>query len=239
MDGTPSRSSASGESFIPETPPTKKARSKLWAYDHASHQLLNDKGDSGIESVGYAALWAGVCKGNNQVAFFSESADEQSIHNRGIACSRNAETLQKAIEKLKDSNYAKIIDEDIYKKAMKEANALLPHCIMLNGCDIPTESAGGVASIRSGSTIVRDKTMVTSAAAAMYAWLVQPESPLRGLLSLLSGNGLFYVTQVHEKLGRAYIAEKKVSVADYASECKERLCGSKASTIDDVGTLCD
>jgi hypothetical protein len=233
-------SSVSGESAFPETPPSKKAcRSKLWAYDHATHQLLNDKGDSGIETVGLSPLWAGVCKGNSQVAFFSESADESSQHNRGIACSRNAETLQKSIEKLKHSDYVKIIDPVIYKKAMAEATMLLPHCVVLNGCDIPTESSGGVAAIRSGSTIVRDKAAVSASAAAMYTWLTQEESALRGLLGLLSGNGLFYVTQVHEKIGRAYLSEKNISVGEFASECKERLCGAKSSSTDDVGSLCD
>ena len=63
-----------------------------------------------------------------------------------------------------------------------------------------------------------------AAAEALYAWLNKDKSPLRQLIALLSGGGIFYVAQCHEKTHRAYIQEKRVSKEVFQEMNTKRLC---------------
>ena len=95
FDGASAGSPGSSDSLA--TPGQKQKRRKLWTYDHASHVLLNDNGASGIENTSLHELYSVCSKGNKAVAFFTELCDETNQHSRGIAHSRNAETLQKKL----------------------------------------------------------------------------------------------------------------------------------------------
>jgi hypothetical protein len=217
------------------TPGPKQKRRKLWSYDHASHIFLNDAGMSGIEKVTLKELFSVCSKGNKAVAFFSELCDETSTHNRGIAHSRNAETMQKTIEKLNSARYRKLIKGSILDKAKQELGSLLAHVQILNASDMPTEGTGSLSTIRVGGSC-REETDVDAAAQKMHAWLSSDKSALRSLICALSAGGLFYVTQVHEKVARAYIDQKRVTKEEYIAECVARLCRD-SSTVNDMNGM--
>ena len=205
------------------TPGPKQKRRKLWSYDHASHVFLNDAGTSGVEKATLKDLYSVCSKGNKAVAFFTELCDETSKHARGIAHSRNAETLQKSIEKLESDQYQKLIQPGVLDKAREELDSLITHARILNASDMPTEGTGSLSTIRAGAT-PREESEVAEAAKKIHSWLSLDKSSLRSLICALSSGGLFYVTQVHEKVARAYIDQKNVTAEQYVQECVARLC---------------
>ena len=216
-------------------PGPKQKRRKLWSYDHASHVLLNDAGTSGVEKATLKDLYSVCSKGNKAVAFFSELCDESSKHARGIAHSRNAETMQKCIEKIDSARYHKLLRPAVLDKVREEADALIIHAKVLNASDMPTEGSGSLSTIRVGAAS-REETDVEEAAKKIHSWLSLDKSPLRSLICALSSGGLFYVTQVHEKVARAYIDQKNVTAQQYVQECVARLCRD-TSVVNDMDGL--
>ena len=214
------------------TPGPKQKRRKLWSYDHASHVFLNDAGTSGLEKATLKELYSVCSKGNKAVAFFTELCDETSKHARGIAHSRNAETMQKCIAKLDSDRYRKLIQSGVMAKVQGELDSLRTHAKVLDASDMPTEGTGSLSTIRVGAT-ARDDSEVEEAAKEIHTWLSRDKSSLRSLICALSSGGLFYVTQVHEKVARAYISEKNVTVEQYTQECVARLCRD-SSVINDM-----
>ena len=161
FDGASPGSPGSSDSLA--TPRQKQKRRKLWTYDHTSHVLLNDNGTSGIENTSLHELYSVCSKGNKAVAFFTDLCDETNHHSRGIAHSRNAETLQTTIEKLKPARYMKLIRPDVVAKAVEELDALIIHCKILNASDMPSEGSGSLSAIRARVT-PRDESEVEEAA---------------------------------------------------------------------------
>ena len=192
----------------------KPKRRKLCRHDHASLLFLDDSGVGLIDQCSLQAVWASVRFGNINCAFHSEAADILSVYNRGVAHSRNAETLERTIYCLQGPGFSDLINPVIYEPAMKEAATLLPFCSTLN--------CKNSLLLLPGDSLSR-RTAVIEAAGAVYDWLHDSESVLRRLISAFSGGGLFYVTHVHAKVNQAYVTQQSVSKDEYTSECLARL----------------
>ena len=74
-------------------------------------------------------LWKATAAGNRKAAYHSHlcaSIDGDAWH-VGAGVSMTAAAVQMAIEKLKSDNVKAVLREELYAKAMAEANRILPH----------------------------------------------------------------------------------------------------------------
>ena len=185
--------------------PSKK-RVCLRHYDLVPAQMLNAMGASGIEKAPMKTLWETMLKGNKATAYFSEYCSEDADR-QAIALSRFCEVMVAAIRRLQDPLSNKVIQEKVYAEASKEASELLPYLLKLNrgrsGGSAPS-TIRGLAYASSGADAV-DPTEVRLAAEHVYDWLKKDKSMLRSIVAFLSGSGLYYVAQCHEKSSRAFL----------------------------------
>ena len=158
-----------------------------------------------------------------------------------MAVSRLCEVLSLLRIELEQPTYKKHIAASLYGPAMKELEDLKNHLPALTCKDAITPEGEddtmtvGKLNYRMNATIAeaRDEKTVKPAAEALYAWLSKGKSSLRELIALLSGGGLFYVAQCHEKTHRAYLSQKRPTKEKFVEINTKRLCtgGKKA----DVG----
>ena len=86
-----------------------------------------------------------------------------------------------------------------------------PHLLIINQGDSARELradtlkqaayAGGAVAVTTNDAAKR-----VNAINALYAWLQEPKSHLRGAMAMLSAGGIFFVAQAHERSIRAYMA---------------------------------
>ena len=210
-------------------------RTKLFPYDSAAAQLLNPYGSSTVSTLTPQALWSAVKKGNKKAAFHSELAAKETTggeYRVGVGISRTAGTLVEAIDKLKSDHVKALIKEDLWKKAMDEADTLLPHLQRLNaGKGTEGNSAGGssFAALKKRRANPSDSAgslgSLDDASAAVHAWFRKPQSPLRGILSILSADGAFYSGHVAEKVARSWIEVENVKEDQFLRAAKARHSG--------------
>ena len=216
-------------------PPMPKRSKVLKSYDQSPHQLLNSQGESGIERVELKDLNNAMSQGNKGAEFFSELYnDDKKL--KGTAVSRNAEVVHASIVRLESPLYAKWISEKVLKEVKTEMAPIKQACVVLMaGKSIPVNtSAKSVGNIAYGGSaiIYKEEQEVVDAARVLYQWLVKPDSKFRTLLHFLSGSGIFFVAQCHEKTHRAWIAHANdgalktgaVSEEEYVEIAKLRLC---------------
>ena len=185
--------------------PAKK-RVCLRNYDHVPAQMLNPMGESGIEQASLKYLWETMQKGNKATSYFSEYCSEDTGR-QAIAFNRFCEVMPAAIERLQASISAQFLKPAIYDEAMKEAKAMMPHLAVLNrgrASGVATSSIRGSAYASSPSSST-DPAAVREAAEHIYDWLKKEKSMLRFLVAFVSGSGIFYVAQCHEKSSRAFL----------------------------------
>ena len=210
-------------------------RMKLKPYDLLPGQVLNPMGVSGVETIPLDKLAYVQKKGNKTVPHFSELCDLDPKR-KAIAMSRISEVNLKTGAKLELPVYKNNINAKLYNAAMAEFKVLKPTFEMLMGKGHAGPDAEDTVSsvIYVTASEYKETASVDEAAAKLHAWLMQPQSKWRSLVSLLSGGGVFYVASVHEKSHRAYIAHGEaapVPVADYQKWCRLRLCGEGAAAI--------
>ena len=218
----------------------KDKRKALRTYDLAPCQLVNGMGESAIGSVDLPTLYEVLEKGNKAVAYFSELCSDDDTRKQ-VAVSRLCEILQSTRKMLDQPAYKKYIEKKLFDAAMKELNELGPHLPILISKE-PTKTDDKNEEMTIGRLNYamnkddkeeekKEEPQVEEAAKAMHKWLSKPKSDLRSLLALLSGNGLFYVAQCHEKSHRAYLQQgcKRGSSneADFVAMNKKRLCQVK------------
>ena len=215
----------------------KRVMLKRW--DHASVQGLDPAGVSVIEGLSLENLWKVVEAGNKAVAFYSNLASKEDTR-VGIGLSQAAQALEAAIAKLNQPMMKKLIDPGAMAKAQAEATKLLPALKALNqgkeGTStkdgVPTwssmkrksEAASGPHETPGGGHIEID-----AAAKIYFDWLHQPTSPLRSILSLLSGGGVYYAAAVHEKVSRAWAIPNNKTVDDVQRAAKARKTAASGS----------
>jgi hypothetical protein len=167
------------------------------------------------------------------------------VYRIGVGLSRTAEAMISAIQRLKEPKYKKLLDKDLYKAALDEASQLLPVLEIINagkGTEGGGEAPTGFAALRrlqfqekveGPSPAARKK-----AAAAFYEYLKKESTPLRGMLALLSGGGIFYSGAVAEKTARAWIVTNdiKLSSVEAAIEARARSVAAPVSAQQDDST---
>ena len=117
-----------------------------------------------------------------------------------------------------------------FRKADLEAKALEPYLSILNAgkgseesAEAPTGFAGLRKSMGSSQKPPPDARAVEAAAENFHAWLSKDQSPLRGVLYLLSGAGVFFAAHAAEKTARGWVLHKPASKDDAIRAAKARI----------------
>ena len=104
-----------------------------------------------------------------------------------------------------------LLQKEVLDAVKEEADNLYPHLKLLNqgpqGRTPSTQTirAAAYASSSSNSRTPETITAQKQAAKELRKWLCEEKSKLRGVIHALSGNGIFFVAQTHEKAARAYV----------------------------------
>ena len=178
---------SSMEENKPEPP---KKRVCLRHYDLVPSQMLNPMGESGIEQASLKYLWETMQKGNDATPYFSYYCSKD-MGRQAIALSMFCEVMLAAIERVQVSISSSILKQAIYDEAMQEAQALKPYLIVLH------------RSFDAASSSISPTRR--EAAEYIYDWFQKDGSILRSLVAFLSGAGIFYVAECHEKSSRAFL----------------------------------
>ena len=123
-------------------------------------------------------------------------------------------TIAECIKALKHDHIRQLFKEELVKKAMQEADALLPHLGRLNAGKGFSEGGGqGFSALKkrfaSGDTKPSaTETELKESVQAFHGWLSQERSALRGMLSVLDGNRAFCAGHVAEKVARGWVTHK-------------------------------
>ena len=215
----------------------QEKRTMLRPWDTAAAQLLNPYGCSDVLAMSLPEIWRAVSEGSAKARFHSELAATEGTggnYRVGVGLSRFAETLLVAIKQLGENNIGLLLKEEPLRKAMAEADELAPSLKILavgKGRQAGTDSSGiGFGKLRKEKAKLKDAPGhtpqdVEAATRAVHAWLMKPESPLRGVLSILSSGGAFYSGNVADKVARAWVAQKPAPVEDAVAAALARACG--------------
>ena len=197
-------------------------------------------------------LWSYIASGTKYIQYHSELAAKSEHvdfeggddYRVGVGLSRHAGLLVNMIERLRTDVYLRaILDKDAYKKAMTEGLALLPHLQTLNfgkgSVHRGEQENVGLRGLRKRG---RDDELkefpseadIDAAVVEVFAWLERSQSPLRGLLVVLSAGGLPYAAMAGERTLRAWIqggnaTSERAQVAAKAVR-KARMKGSGGSS---------
>ena len=99
---------------------------------------------------------------------------------------------------------SKLLAEAPLQLAKEEAAGLRGHLQILNAGLASSAYTGGFSPLKRKRTAAPVATMPTedelrAAAAAVHGWLQKPASPLRAILTILCGKGVFFAAHVVEK----------------------------------------
>jgi len=180
-------------------------RQKLRTYDLVPAQALNAMGVSRIESISLPALKDLVSAGNKAAAFFSEYADPDPAR-QGIAISRMAQVMIEVIDRLGGDIAKKVLNEKVLEEASKEAIALKPYLVTLNGGMNTTTTSNSMKYASKIQNVAPSVENIKKAAGFVCEWLNKSDSYLRALLAFLSGGGLYFAAACHEKTSRAFMS---------------------------------
>lgn len=220
----------------------KQKRVKLKAYDAVAAQLLNPYGPSMEKNMSLKELWHAVTEGNNAATFHSELAATEltgGVYRVGVGISRVAESLIAAIHALEEPMLKRLLRDAPLAAALNEGKQLEKSLVILNagkGSERTGEELAGFGKFRAAAAQPeappqQSETAVKRAAAELHAWLSLEKSPLRAVLALMSGHGVFYAAQVNEKVARGWIHHKPATLADVeAAALARRGQGAGASS---------
>jgi len=204
-------------------------RFKLKRYDHLSAQALKPFGVSDLDKADLKTLWSIIVNGSKTVKYFAEWPDKDPWR-KGIAVSRLAEVMTAAIKTLQDEKFARLLDAKILQSALDEATKLEPSLRILNaGKGTQATSRVTLSNLGAPKQKQRSESEVATAATALYAWLKQPRSTLRALMSFMSQGGVFYAGSVAEKAARAYVLHGEEDEKSFVQAAITRACNSKAA----------
>ena len=215
-------------------------RVMLRPWDTAAAQVLNPYGRSSVIDMSQAELWKAVAEGSAKARFHTELAattETGGNYRVGIGLSRMAGTYLANIEELRKSDVARLLKQEPLQLALAEAEHLEPSLKILyagKGSQFMADSAAiGFGRVRQERSKQKDgpkhsQEEVEKAAADMHAFLSKPTSPLRAIMSILSGGGVFYAGNVIDKVGRAWVAHKPAGVDDAKTAAVARASGAGA-----------
>ena len=213
-------------------------RVKLYPYDQIGAKLFNPFGESVITRAPLEDLWKTTTNGSKKVAFYSLLAADQTKDSWrvGAGISITAQSILAAIEQLELQRFQKVIVKELYEKAMTEATALKPVLEVLNfgkGGEKDTGASSSLSSLKrkkqdsAPAKPMPTEPAVNDAIKKLHDWLQQKQSPLRGLLTIVAGEGTFYAAHCAEKTARACISCKPASVEDWKAAANTRRKSAK------------
>ena len=224
--------------------PTER-RTKLRSYDATAAQLLNPYGASCAQHMSIKEIWTAVAEGSYKAMFHSELAATETTggaYRVGVGLSRVAESLLCAITQLQSEVYQKVLLPDLLKAALSEGKNLEPHLKVLNaGKGGKAEETTALGFNKARAAHSREKMapqhsqeQVKQAAVFVHKWLLVKKSPLRSLISVLSGHGAFYAAQMNDKVARGWVEHKPATRQD-AEEAAEARRAKDASGVAGTG----
>ena len=182
----------------------KVRRTKLYKYDAVASQLFDHHGLSINKSLSTKELWAAAARGSVKAAFHTELAADDStggFYRIGVGVSQSAGTMLTAIQQLRDTDVAMLLNEKWLKVAMVEAADLEPHLRVLNagkGSEGQAEESSfsnlkkrRISCAQSSSCGQTSAEAVKAASEAVHKWLTSKTSPLRGDFEDPWGRGYF------------------------------------------------
>ena len=205
-------------------------RLRLRRADYAGSQIFQPHAPSTIEKAPLKELWQVVRTGNKWTEFYSYLAHPESLR-QGVAISKFAQTLKRAIAHFREAQMKHILKDTIYERVQVVVDALHPHLEVLDGGYNYKSNSGGFAKL--GRTIsTKGEAEVQKACAALYVWLKKPEDAFRAYLQIMSGAGVVYAAQCEEKVLRAAVVAGGYSESALSSAAKQRLCTDAGASMD-------
>ena len=190
--------------------------------DYAAAVLRATTQPSPIETTSLPVLWDKMVRGSRYAEYHSYLVDPDPVR-RGVGLSQTCATIKGAILMFRMPRVARMLKEDVYASIKEVADALWPHLETLDG---GRRARPGSMAAMTQEAPGRTEAEVKEAVAGLHAWLVKPVCPLRSYLCIMSGSGTVYTAQVEEKVLRAYVSEKQVTVEELAAIAMKRLCTS-------------
>ena len=203
-------------------------RKALRHYDLVPMQLINPMGESGVGVIDLVKLWELLNNGNKGVECFSNLCFEDAAR-RNIGISQLSEVLMHLCNRVTTCKYLPMLLRPEVLTAVKaEAERLYPLLKLLNqgpqGRTPSTQTIRAAAYASSSSNSRTPETIAAQRQAAkeLRKWLCEEKSKLRGMTHALSGNGIFFVAQTHEKAARAYVHHGSGSEEAFLSAVESR-----------------
>ena len=203
-------------------PKTKEDRcAKLYPYDSVAALMLEPFGESAVDSMSLEQVWPGMVKGNKRAAYHSHLAASQETDgwHVGAGVSLTAAALLAAIKNLKEGDTQKLIMPSLYEKVMQEVKQLEPILEALN-FGKGSATATPTSSFRDAKRMkLTASTPVTGASTSA----IDPESALRSMLFILSGNNSYCAGHVAELVACAAVSCKPMSEERFVAAVKARM----------------
>ena len=243
--GSPNRGDASD--FKRKAPLRGERRTKLREREAVATVMYSPWEASRVETLSIKDLWKLSCEGDDYVAYHSELCADSSTggpYRVGVGLSRNAAVLAKAIERLQTDNMKAVLDDHKLALVLGEAEQLLPHLQILD-FGKGSENSDGATTLRAvrkwgtDSKTSHTAEEIKAAACAVHEWLQKKQSPLRGLLSVLSGGGLFYSAYAAELTMRGWVQFGGATAEIAEKAALERGLKNQALTTGDAAASSD
>ena len=196
-----------------KAPLKSERRTKLREREAVATVMYSPWEASRMESISVKDLWKLTCEGDDYVAYHSELCADSTTggpYRVGVGLSRNAAVLAKAIERLQTDNIKAVMKHEKLALVLEEAERLLPHLQILD-FGKGSENNDGATTLRSvrrwgtDSKTSHTAEEIKAAVSAVHEWLQQQQSPLRGILSIMAGGGLFYSAYAAELTMRGWV----------------------------------
>jgi hypothetical protein len=198
-------------------------RLRLFRWEHASAQSLQPFGKTPMCDLDNKVLWTAVSKGSKKIGSFSNFVGGQD--RQTIAISQTAQVMTLACEKLMgDPTYTKLFNSQFFDVVKKEIAELLPHFKNLNHGPTPQVASLAYANAEPSNKVGKDAMIVS--AKRVHSFLTSEASPLRGLLQMLCGSGLFFSAFTADKVARAFVQEEKITSASFMEAATARVLES-------------
>ncbi len=207
-------------------------RQSLRRYEHVAPQVLQIAGVSPIHECSNQQLWTFTNTGNKGVEFFSEYCAKED-YRRGIAGSRNAETMLSFGDVLKEPLLEKLLQPAILEKVKEEFAKIQGPLAILNGGKTSSANSKSFMTMCQES-VKRNKDEVYVAAGAIHDWLASENSTVQGFLQVMSWGGIFYAAMCSDKIARCAIDSTcgNITRDKYQAMMVARLCGTGSGQAD-------
>ena len=233
-----------------DTESTKKKkefvkRTMLWDQDHVALHMLEPFDKSTFGDISDSDLYTLTKEGGTFCKYHSNlcAEGEGSLDRLGIGASQTAQCLAVVIEQLDDKNLAQLLKPELLKLAKDEAQTLKPFVDVLNFGKVGTWSkapkgfAGFKRQRTEGGGPPKNADVVAGAAEKLYDFLTKEQSPLRGILEILSGNGVFWSGHVATKVAKVTLQQKPMSKPEFVAALVHR--SKKGATASTAGSSSD